>query len=87
MITRPGGGIAWIGWTGTGPAPGKLVIERAVDRYIVRERTRGGYREVYDCRTLTQLYAWLDHHGIALGELVDVDPGLGDGSGWEPGAA
>ena len=68
-------------------ADGQLVIDRTVDRYLAYERTATGWREVYDCRTLTQLYAWLDGRGVSLGELVDVDPALGDGSGWEPDAA
>jgi len=48
------------------------VIERAVDRYIVHERTRGGYREVYGRCVLRSA-------GVATPGL---DPGQIAGTSW-----
>lgn len=47
-------------------------IERLVDRYVVYQETGPMPVEVWSCRTLEELYGWLDGQGLSVADFVEV---------------
>ncbi len=63
---------------------GRWSIERHLDRYLVYDAEYSAQDQVWCCRTLNQLYDWLDRRGVDLAEFDETVPGLGSGKAWEP---
>jgi len=48
---------------------GRWSIERAVDRYLVYDEDGD---EIWSCRTIVELYDWLDRNGLSIADFQEV---------------
>jgi len=51
---------------------GRFSIERAVDRYLIYDERLSTQDEVWSCRTVVEVYDWLDGNQLSIADFDEV---------------
>ena len=51
---------------------GRWLIERHLDRYLIYNADHGDGEEVWSCRTINDVYDWLDRNRLSIADFDEV---------------